>query len=69
MTNASIYSMNKGAQMAYQMTHEEGGYEIRVVVEAGKPNRVQAKYNGEWSTGLNRSNKKIIAKVKAIIEG
>ena len=66
MTTASIYSMNKGRQVAYQMTHD-AGFEIRVVVEAGKSNKVQAKYNGEWVQGLNRSHKKIVAKVKSIL--
>ena len=70
MTDAQIYSMNKGKQTAYQMTWGAGPEVLRVVVEQGKPNRVQVKSSSEsndWTLFLNRGNKKIIARVKEIL--
>lgn len=47
IANAAVYSINKGAEIAYQIDYSEGT-QVRAVVSAGGWIRKEYKVNGEW---------------------
>lgn len=46
ITNAAVYSLNKGTEMAYEITYSEGT-KVRAVVGSGMI-RKEAVMDGEW---------------------
>lgn len=78
---AATYSMNKGAEFAYELTYEQGrgvkGYKVRAVVMANGMMRVESKMGAGagWEAGKpyivkknrKRQGDRIVAKVKAIL--
>jgi hypothetical protein len=72
-TNHSMYSINRGAEMAYQIDYSEGS-QVRAVVSKDKIIRKEFKTNGEWKQAgksyVVSSNKKRQAEkiCKSVIE-